>query len=181
MHLGTATILKGSNQLARKLATGWHPVATTILKGWNQSAQGCEERATLGLPPRTPATLKGLYQIVRPIPAVVSRCTPRHGGLFSNERARNYFFKPRKIATPLAYTMIEAAYEKPKSKTNSRMPFGRPFGLFPPPIDYLCAIAGIGEPASGRIEARTRAPQKTCPDTRSCGSIRIWPQMRIWY
>src|SRR5436190_23959190 len=80
VHLGTTTILKGSNQLARKLATGWHPVATIILKGWNQSAQGCEERATLGLPPRTPATLKGLYQIVRPVPVVVSSAPPvAHG------------------------------------------------------------------------------------------------------
>src|SRR5437016_2865165 len=56
----------------RFVLPGGHPVATIILKGWNQSAQGCEERATLGLPPRTPATLKGLYQIVRPVPAVVS-------------------------------------------------------------------------------------------------------------
>src|SRR2546427_12554989 len=45
-----------------------HLGTATILKGWNQSAQGCEERATLGLPPRTPATLKGLSQIVRPVP-----------------------------------------------------------------------------------------------------------------
>src|SRR5438445_1619210 len=60
------------------MKTKWirmHPGTTTILKGWNQLAQGCEERATLGLPPRTPTTLKGLHQSVRPVPVAVSRCT----------------------------------------------------------------------------------------------------------
>ena len=35
-----------------------HLDSTTILKGWNHLAQGCEERATLGLLARNPATLK---------------------------------------------------------------------------------------------------------------------------
>jgi len=60
------------------MKTKWiklHPGTTTILKGWNQSAQGCVERTTLGLPPRTPTTLKGLHQSVRPVPVLVSSCT----------------------------------------------------------------------------------------------------------
>src|SRR5260370_12657188 len=62
----------------KNMKTKWinfHPGTTTILKGWNQSAQGCEERATLGLPPRTCTTLKGLHQSVRPVPVVMSSST----------------------------------------------------------------------------------------------------------
>ena len=68
----------------QNLAVGAHLDTATILKGWNQLAQGrdlprrnavkAEERATLGVLPQMPPTLKALQHSVYEFLVVLSRC-----------------------------------------------------------------------------------------------------------
>ena len=54
LYLDLPVLFPRTDFLGTNLASpgrpGLHLGGTTILKGWNQLAQGCEERATLGLP-----------------------------------------------------------------------------------------------------------------------------------